>query len=52
VVIAHRLSTIEAADRIVVLNQGKIVEVGKHQELLTQDGYYTKLWRMQSLASA
>lgn len=47
-VIAHRLSTIQKMDRIVVLNQGKIVEEGKHAELLKHGGLYAKLWRHQS----
>lgn len=46
-VIAHRLSTIEHADKIVVMDHGKIVEIGTHQQLLGQDGYYAKLHRMQ-----
>ncbi len=46
-VIAHRLSTIENADKIVVLDQGKIVESGRHDELLAKDGHYAALHRLQ-----
>lgn len=46
-VIAHRLSTIEGADKIVVLDKGQIVEVGKHKELLDKKGYYADLYNMQ-----
>ncbi|MDT0553826.1 ABC transporter ATP-binding protein [Urechidicola vernalis] len=49
-VIAHRLSTIQKADKIVVLKKGKIVEQGKHEELLALNGTYHKLVTMQSLA--
>jgi ATP-binding cassette, subfamily B, bacterial MsbA len=49
-VIAHRLSTIERADRIVVLERGRIVEAGSHAELLAREGAYAKLYRIQYAA--
>ena len=47
IIIAHRLSTIISADRIVVLKRGKIMEIGSHSELITQNGYYKKLYEVQ-----
>lgn len=47
-VIAHRLSTIQRMDRIIVLDDGKIIEEGKHSELLKLGGLYAKLWKHQS----
>lgn len=48
IVIAHRLSTIQHMDRILVLDEGEVVEQGSHSELLKQDGLYAKLWKHQS----
>ena len=48
IVIAHRLSTIQHMDRIVVLNEGHIVEEGSHKQLLAQKGIYAQLWAHQS----
>ncbi len=50
IVIAHRLSTVERADRIVVLDRGRIVETGNHRELLERGGLYAKLYRIQFAA--
>jgi ATP-binding cassette subfamily B protein len=47
VMIAHRLSTIMHADRIYVLEKGKIIETGKHYELIEQKGLYYAMWRQQ-----
>ena len=47
VVIAHRLATIKKADKILVMDKGKIVEQGRHAELLALNGYYTRLYEMQ-----
>ena len=48
IAIAHRLSTIAAMDRLIVFDQGAVVEQGSHQQLLDQNGVYTKLWNHQS----
>jgi ATP-binding cassette subfamily B protein len=48
IVIAHRLSTVMNADKIVVFDEGKIVEIGTHQELMGLDGIYSMLWKLQT----
>jgi ATP-binding cassette subfamily B multidrug efflux pump len=48
IAIAHRLSTIARMDRLIVLDQGRIIEQGTHHELLRLSGTYAALWRRQS----
>lgn len=52
IVIAHRLSTIQKANKIIVVDKGRIVEQGTHEELLQQEGFYANLYRMQYKAVA
>ncbi len=48
IVVAHRLSTLSKMDRILVFDQGKIIEQGSHQELLNKNGHYAHMWQMQA----
>ncbi len=48
IAIAHRLSTIAEMDRLIVMDQGKIIEDGTHAELLELNGHYASLWKRQS----
>ena len=52
ITIAHRLSTVAEADQIVVLEAGQVVERGRHDELLAQDGRYAYLWALQRAEEA
>ncbi len=49
IVIAHRISTIQGADHIIVMDDGRVIEQGTHEELLSREGFYLELYRMQQL---
>src|SRR5438128_7929035 len=49
VLISHRFSTVRMADRILVLHKGKILEIGSHEELLSQKGQYAELFNLQAM---
>jgi ATP-binding cassette subfamily B protein len=49
IIIAHRISTIQRCDKIIVLSDGKIIEQGNHEELISRDGFYTRLYELQKL---
>jgi len=49
IIIAHRLSTIRNVDRILVLNRGRLIESGSHDQLMALDGVYASLYRLQLL---
>lgn len=50
IIIAHRLATVKKADKILVMEAGKIVETGTHKSLLAKNGYYSKLYEAQFMA--
>ncbi len=50
IIIAHRLSTITSADQILVIDQGKVIEQGRHSELVSRDGLYKRFWEKRQKA--
>jgi ATP-binding cassette subfamily B protein len=50
IIIAHRLSTITTADQILVVDQGKVIEHGRHSELVARDGLYKRFWEKRQKA--
>jgi ATP-binding cassette subfamily B multidrug efflux pump len=52
ILISHRISTLKTADRIVVLDEGRIAQLGSHEELLEQRGFYADIYRLQQLEEA
>ncbi|EEZ28388.1 conserved hypothetical protein [Clostridium botulinum Bf] len=52
IVIAHKLKTIVSADNIIVLDDGRVVEQGKHEELIKLKGLYAPLWKLQQVSEA
>ena len=51
IIISHRISALQNTDRIIVLDDGRIIETGAHEELLKKDGYYTELYKIQQIES-
>lgn len=51
IIIAHRLSTVQRADQILVMERGKLVEIGTHKELITKDGVYARTVALSELKS-
>lgn len=48
ILVTHRLASTKMADRIIVMRKGKIIDMGSHSELLSRNGFYYKMWKMQS----
>lgn len=52
IMIAHRLSTIQSADKILVIDNGKLIEQGNHKQLVEQNGKYANMWRVYQETSS
>ena len=49
IIISHNLLNIKDADKIIVLDEGKIIDIGTHEELINREGFYSNVWKLQQM---